>query len=374
MRAIAAASIESGSAPASPSAGVRAQQVDAGTAGCRRSARRRARTTCGGSGASSVTASASASVLGRLERPQLEAHHRRPGGARKPVPVSRRVTTTSHGRSDSPLATAPSRSADAASMRWASLDLEQRRLAQRASTGTARRPRAAARRGTRPPAAPPRRVAGTVDVDGDRDQRQPREQLRVGLATTASAAARATTSSGVVPLDADELAQQLAPGHVRRRRRVGLAGRVQAPQVGGTRRAAPRGGASSRCPVSPTISTSRPAPPRVRFSASCSAASSRWRPTSGKRVGHLLARASYRSRARPATPPPGRRLPLTVNGSSAVSVNRVGERSRTPRVTQIAPGRRLADQSRREVDRVAHDRVLAPIGRSRRRRRTHCRR
>ena len=120
----------------------------------------------------------------------------------------------------------------------------------------------------------------------------------------------------VVPSEAQELPQELAPDRVRGGRR----GRLRRPRaVNGDplhRRATPAGVGSSPAPSSPTISIKRPFPERALASPSRINANSASRPINGSRSSETL-----RAREPMARPTDhaltGSALPFTANGASS---------------------------------------------------------
>ena len=252
---------------------------------------------------------------------------------RSRVSLSRRVTTTSHGSIGSSRASAASSSADASSIRCASSISMQRPAAQLARAGSAAPPRAAARA----------RNSGASCVDlGASAARRRRARAPAAAATgtsagssAADARARSRSSADLVgcpprptPTPARSSSRQATYGVAAV---YGLAGRRAAREVVGAvaqllhqARLADPGLADDL--DQPALRRARGVVERLRRAAR----SSRSRPTSGKRIGHAVARgAPADAPARRPAPGPGGALPLTLNGSSAVVSKRVGERSST---------------------------------------------
>ena len=166
-------------------------------------------------------------------------------------------------------------------------------FARRFSLGEHRRPRAWARR---------RRRARTA-ISGSHGTRSG------ALRGDDRAQALLDGGVGLVAPELQQLAQQLAPHDVRRRRTCTPRRPRGACGSPSRRRASPRAGASCRCPPR---RRSRPAGPRrcARRRAPCgSCASSALRPVSGRRCSGDLARARAGRARRPTTPGPARPCP-----------------------------------------------------------------
>ena len=300
MRAIAAVSIESGSgASRSEATARRRSRRNCGFPPERSAASRR---TCGGSGSSSVTASARASASSSAQRA-----------------AARRATTAGPGQRPEPRARVAARDDD--EPRLAAdvlgdppeqvgrggvhevrvLDLDERGLAQpvaQEAQDDVVQPRApeGGRELARPgawPACRPRRASASSGTQGS----------SVGV-PRADGGPQALEDDvvGVLPDGPDERPQELAPGGVRpsrscrpRTSRAGASGPGARSRSSSISRVLPM-------PGSPVICTSRPVPRPTEATASSSRASSRARPTSGKRSATPSPRRGCRSRARPTTP------------------------------------------------------------------------
>ena len=261
--------------------------------------------------------------------------------------------------------TAPSRSAEAASM-WCTSSISMTRRRGRAdargsATTDVVQPGAC---GTPARAGATSGVGGDVDVERDREERQPRHEVGCASAPTAMRSCASDDVGRVFPARADELAQQLAPGGVR-------ASATCRPRTSRAARAAPgaraRSSSSSRVlpmPGSPDDLDERAARRARVVAARRRAGRARAsRPTSGKSAIGLSRRRDPVARPDATTRCDGLALPFTMNGSSAVGreARRRSGRARRP-VARSGPARRLGHQPRREVHGVAHDRVGAAVG------------
>ncbi len=160
------------------------------------------------------------------------------------------------------------------------------------------------------------RASAGLDVERDRDQRQPRHQVGCADRSRRCASRSMTSVVGVVAPEIHQLPQELAPKRVRRGRRVGFAGGVQLAEA--------RGGVAQRF-EQPRLadaglarrSRSAGRRPRARSrSASRMTPSSALRPVNGSRCSETC-----RVREPCARPTDhawiGCALPLTANGSSS---------------------------------------------------------
>ena len=225
IRAMVAAPMLSGSSSRSPAAAAASRsRRNSGLPPDRATA---SSTTCGGTCAASGVASASDRMSSSESGPSsiLDAQRCSPSPSPSPPAASWRVISTIQEEDSSSSASASNSAADAASIRCASSTStivgHDERSAQEAQHDLAELRRAGLGRQLRD-------LGGGrhLDVERDRDQRQPGNQVRV-IAPDLGFESFPHPLGRIVPLDLEELAEQLAPGEVRRLPGDYLAGRSE---------------------------------------------------------------------------------------------------------------------------------------------------
>ena len=326
MRAVAAASIVSGSVVPPDAAPASRSRRNCGLPAERSAA---SATTCGGSGCSSVNRSASRRTAGGGSGLTARLVTWNAAGGSKPPAPSRRVVTTSHGRAGSASSSASSSPLDAASM-WCAC-----------SNSSTAGPGNVARRSpiTASCIRALRNALESWAACGVSAASKPSGTASSGIHGTSpgscasiSAASRSRTASDVLSKWMPRMSSSSS-----RHGAYGVAA-LCASQVA---RAIGRPAASSRSastrrdlpiPGSPHRSTRRPLPPRAAASASRICASSSSRPISPPSGSPSSSDGDRRTGAPTSQASTGRALPFICSGGSAVRANRVEEWSSTPAV------------------------------------------
>ena len=287
-----------------------------------------------------------------------------PARRRKPAPVSRRATTTSHGSPPTCSAIAAQQVRRGRVHEVRVLDLDQRRLAQPVAQEAQRRRRAArARRNA---------GASSLDLGASAACRRPKGDARAAASTAAArrptspTAARrrsSTTSSGssqAPPMSGRRSSRQAAYGV-----EVVYASHVACRRVRPERALAQllhsRGLADAR--LARDLDEPPGAAARPSATASSSRASSRVAPDQREAQRHALARRGCRSRRPTDHAWTGSLLALDRERLEPLVAKRVAERSSDAGRRVDRPGRCLGHHARGEVHGVAHDAVAAPVGR-----------
>ena len=303
IRAIAAASAESGRPPMPPDwiAERNRSRRNCGLPPDRCATTSR---TCGGSGCCSVAqlarmrsassgASGSSSIrdtvryVGRRESGVATG-----GGRRRKARAGRRSLPARYDSS----------SAEASSM-WCAFSISMNTgSGQHRPRGSRRRPRAASCAGSFSASISTSGVGAISTPNAMRDQRQPRREVGRSGRHLVAQGARDDCLVGIVAPEIHELPQELAPHRVRRRRRIGFAGRVQRAESG--RIVAQRLEQARLADAGFADDLDQPsrARARARRAPRGSIASSASRPVNGSRCERHVARARAHGASRPTTP------------------------------------------------------------------------